>query len=238
MAVQVSYPGVYIEEFAPGAPIQGVGASTAAFIGTAAKGPIAKPTLIQSWDAFVSTFGGFIAEAPVSYLAPAVYGFFLNSGAACYVVRVSSGATASTPLDSRNAAADAALVATATKEGPAGNSVSVQVSNSSRLTKMLADAGSPAATLTALRASTSVTVLSLDRRSLTVASNSGFAPGDRVLLTKTPDTTTASVKSLQGTDTIVLNAPVSGNIDFGGGTVRTADFVPGQMSFRVTVPGM
>ena len=30
MAVQVSYPGVYIEEFAPGAPIQGVGTSTAA----------------------------------------------------------------------------------------------------------------------------------------------------------------------------------------------------------------
>ena len=33
MAVPVSYPGVYIEEFAPGAPIQGVGTSTAAFIG-------------------------------------------------------------------------------------------------------------------------------------------------------------------------------------------------------------
>ena len=33
MAVQVSYPGVYIEEFAPAPPIQGVGTSTAAFIG-------------------------------------------------------------------------------------------------------------------------------------------------------------------------------------------------------------
>ena len=30
---QLTYPGVYIEEFAPGAPIQGVGTSTAAFIG-------------------------------------------------------------------------------------------------------------------------------------------------------------------------------------------------------------
>ena len=29
MGVQVSYPGVYIEEFAPGAPIEGVGTSTA-----------------------------------------------------------------------------------------------------------------------------------------------------------------------------------------------------------------
>ena len=33
MAVQVSYPGVYIDEFAPGAPIQGVGTNTAAFVG-------------------------------------------------------------------------------------------------------------------------------------------------------------------------------------------------------------
>ena len=40
MAVQVSYPGVYIEEFAPGAPIQGVGTSTAAFIGIAERGPL------------------------------------------------------------------------------------------------------------------------------------------------------------------------------------------------------
>ena len=40
MAVQVSYPGVYIEEFAPGAPIQGVGTSTAAFLGPAALGPL------------------------------------------------------------------------------------------------------------------------------------------------------------------------------------------------------
>ena len=28
MAVQTTYPGVYIDEFAPGAPIEGVGTST------------------------------------------------------------------------------------------------------------------------------------------------------------------------------------------------------------------
>src|SRR5437764_10631988 len=137
MAVQVSYPGVYIEEFAPGAPIQGVGTSTAAFIGTAARGSIGKPTLIQSWDAFVSTFGGFIADAPASYLAAAVYGFFLNGGTTCYVVRAGTGVMASSTLDSRQAApADPALVATARQEGPAGNSLSAQVIDSSRLGKM------------------------------------------------------------------------------------------------------
>ena len=58
MAVQVSYPGVYIEEFAPGAPIEGVGTNTAAFVGTALPGPIETPTIVQSWDEFVAKFGG------------------------------------------------------------------------------------------------------------------------------------------------------------------------------------
>src|SRR6267142_2643077 len=92
MAVRVSYPGVYIEEFTPGAPIEGVGTSTAAFIGTATRGPIKKPTLIESWDAFKNTFGDIVAEPPASYLAPAVYGFFLNGGTTCYVVRASQTA--------------------------------------------------------------------------------------------------------------------------------------------------
>ena len=38
--VQVSYPGVYIEEFAPGAPIQGIGTSTPAFLGPLKNGPL------------------------------------------------------------------------------------------------------------------------------------------------------------------------------------------------------
>ena len=54
MAVQVSYPGVYIEEFTPGAPIEGVGTSTAAFIGPAARGELDEPTKITSWDQFRS----------------------------------------------------------------------------------------------------------------------------------------------------------------------------------------
>jgi phage tail sheath protein FI len=238
MAVQVSYPGVYIEEFAPGAPIQGVGTSTAAFIGTATKGPLDKPTLIQSWDAFVATFGGLIAEAPTSYLAPAVYGFFLNGGTICYVVRVGTAAMASAPLDSRGSA-DPALLALARQEGPAGNSISVQVSDSSRLANMLADAGVAATTLKAHQAQThsiATNAMSADRRELKVVSNSGFAPGDRVLLSKPPDSATAVVKATKGTDTLVLTAPVGGNVDFSGSLVRTADLAAGQKSFRLDVP--
>jgi len=78
MPVQVSYPGVYIDEFTPGPPIEGVGTSTVGFIGTAEKGPILKPTRLHSWEAFKETFGDFTPDKPVSCLAASVYGFFLN----------------------------------------------------------------------------------------------------------------------------------------------------------------
>ena len=70
MAVQVSYPGVYIDEFAPGAPIQGVGTSTAAFVGVAARGALDAPTKITSWDQFQATFG----DAAGAGLLPLVRG--------------------------------------------------------------------------------------------------------------------------------------------------------------------
>jgi phage tail sheath protein FI len=78
MAVQVSYPGVYIEEFAPGAPIQGVGTSTAAFIGPASGGELDEPTKVTSWEQFRNTFGE--QPLPGFFLWYAVRGFFENGG--------------------------------------------------------------------------------------------------------------------------------------------------------------
>jgi phage tail sheath protein FI len=79
-------PGVYVEEIDSGSrPIEGVGTAVAAFVGIAAQGPLNKPTLVSNWRQFVSTFGDFTREA---FLAHAVYGYFLNGGGNCYVVRV------------------------------------------------------------------------------------------------------------------------------------------------------
>jgi uncharacterized protein len=239
MAVQVSYPGVYIEEFTPGAPIQGVGTNTAAFIGTASRGPIEAPTLIQSWDAFESRFGGFIAEQPTSYLAPAVYGFFLNGGTACYIVRVGTGKMAAAKLDSRQGGGSPKpiLVARALEEGPGGNAISIRVVENSLLTSLLGKAESSDVDLPLWRAEATISAISqADRRQLTVSNNGGFAPGDRILLTKNADTATAIVSATQGTDKLVLTGPVAGTVDFGGGTVRTADLTPGQRSLRLDVP--
>jgi phage tail sheath protein FI len=87
-------PGVYIEEMPSASkPIEGVGTSTAAFVGLAPGGPVNTPIRISNWSQFARIFGD--PETPANgpfvdgaYLAHAVYGFFLNGGGLCWVVRV------------------------------------------------------------------------------------------------------------------------------------------------------
>ena len=79
-------PGVYVEEVAAGArPLAGVGTAVAAFVGIAESGPFNRPKLISNWTQFTTTFGGFIGG---SYLARSVYGYFMNGGGNCYIVRI------------------------------------------------------------------------------------------------------------------------------------------------------
>jgi uncharacterized protein len=85
-------PGVYVEEVESGSrPIEGVGTAVAAFVGLAAQGPFNTPTLVANWNQFTQTFGEFVEG---SYLAHAVYGYFLNGGGACYIVRIGGGESA------------------------------------------------------------------------------------------------------------------------------------------------
>ena len=79
-------PGVYVEEVESGSrPIEGVGTAVAGFVGLASRGPANQPKLITNWSQFTQTFGDFTEGA---FLAQAVYGFFLNGGGSCYVVRI------------------------------------------------------------------------------------------------------------------------------------------------------
>jgi phage tail sheath protein FI len=123
MAVPVSYPGVYIYEFAPGAPIQGVGTSTAAFIGPAARGPLDLPTKVTSWDQFLATFGE--QPLPGFFLWYAVRGFFENGGQVCYIVRASNGEYASVVLNNR--AGDPLVLARAFQPGNPTSPIQVTV---------------------------------------------------------------------------------------------------------------
>ena len=90
MATQYTYPGVYIEEPPPAIrPIQGVGTSTAGFIGPAANGDVDTPTKLTSMDDFTAIFGAEPLDG--HYLWYAVRGYFQNGGQVCYIVRASNG---------------------------------------------------------------------------------------------------------------------------------------------------
>ncbi|TDN93073.1 phage tail sheath subtilisin-like domain-containing protein [Microbacterium sp. BK668] len=79
-------PGVYIQELDAGTrPIEGVGTAVAAFVGFAPRGPLNTPTLVTNWTQYVEQFGDI---EPGSYLAYSVYGYFLNGGGRCYIVRI------------------------------------------------------------------------------------------------------------------------------------------------------
>jgi phage tail sheath protein FI len=86
-------PGVYIEEIPSGAtPIQGVGTSTAGFLGRAERGP-ESPRLVLSWLDYQRTYGGYPDDStPNSFLPYAVQGFFDNGGQRCFVTRLVSPA--------------------------------------------------------------------------------------------------------------------------------------------------
>ena len=129
-------PGVYVEERPAGsAPIEGVGTAVAAFVGLAMKGPMNQATLISNWKQFVDTFGEFTSEG---YLAHAVYGYFVNGGGNCYVVRIGTdGDSAPIAEATINAiAADDAppvprYVVRAVNSGSAGGALSVEIADAS-----------------------------------------------------------------------------------------------------------
>jgi phage tail sheath protein FI len=84
-------PGVYIEEVDRGTkPIESVGTSTLGILGVARKGPRNEATLITNWSQYTRVFGEF---GDSTYLAHAVYGFFLNGGTRCFVVNVAPEGT-------------------------------------------------------------------------------------------------------------------------------------------------
>ncbi len=82
-------PDIYVEEVSMGQrPIEAVGTSTAAFVGTAPN-PDAypnEPRAINNWSEFIKEFVGEAkASTPLSH---AVFGFFQNGGGRCFVVNV------------------------------------------------------------------------------------------------------------------------------------------------------
>lgn len=152
-------PGVYVEEFESGGkPMEGVGTSTAGFVGLAEKGPISGvPQLVTNFADFKRTYGGFLSEnefGEYRFLAYAVEHFFLNGGARCYIARVA-------PASAKCASAQIGdLVFTAKNPGVWGDSIGVKISASSKAKTQALE--------------------KLDDKKYRVKNAAGFNPGDIV----------------------------------------------------------
>lgn len=98
--VQLNFkaPGLYLRtEETEAAPPNSTGIT--GFVGLSEKGPLNIPQALRSWQDYTQVFGGF---KDYGYLAESVFGFFLNGGEKCWVVRVAdtSDRSSENPLNS------------------------------------------------------------------------------------------------------------------------------------------
>ena len=86
MPLQLSHPGVYVEEVPSGVrAITGVATSITAFVGRAARGPTDTPVVVTSFADFERRFGGLWKDSTLGF---AVRDFYLNGGSTAVVVRL------------------------------------------------------------------------------------------------------------------------------------------------------
>ncbi|MFD4669917.1 phage tail sheath family protein [Lentzea sp. NPDC058450] len=206
-------PGVYVEERPAVGPIPGVGTSTAAFVGPAVKGPVGSPEKVTSWTRFTETFGEYLNAR---YLAHAVRGFFENGGTTAYVVRV--GTATSSSLDLLDETGKAVLRVTARQEGPGGQLITVTTAAAEIVSgaKFLAVAAKPAS-----GAGTVITLTTPDDARNFAAGDTVDYEGRRAVVARVRD------GRLFLDSALPPDAPATGS-------VRTADLVQGQTTFRLT----
>lgn len=126
-------PGVYVEEFDSGVKaMEGVGTSTAGFVGMAQKGPVQGiPVLLTSMADYQRRFGGYLSEqayGEMRFLPYAVEQFFNNGGSACYVMRVcpKDAEKAKAVLGKTDAGSEPFLTLEAANPGAWGNHIQVK----------------------------------------------------------------------------------------------------------------
>lgn len=124
MPVQVSYPGVYIQEVPSGSrTITGVSTSVAMFVGMTMRGPLGVPTRIFSFADYQRTFGD---DTTLGEMTDQVRQFFLNGGQQAYVMRIAKGADAASVTLMNEQKADV-LVVTAKEAGEESNLIRLVV---------------------------------------------------------------------------------------------------------------
>jgi Bacteriophage tail sheath protein len=131
MPATLTYPGVYIEEVPSGVrTITGVATSITAFVGSAERGPLDEPILINSNGDYERIFGGLSNDSSLGF---AIRDFYLNGGSQAIVVRVNKGGTAATfALATGGAVPNDSLALQAANPGKWGNALSVTVDTATK----------------------------------------------------------------------------------------------------------
>lgn len=132
MPVQLTYPGVYVEEVSSGVhTLTGVATSIAAFVGRAPRGSTADPVTVTSFGDFQREFGGLWKDSTLGF---SVRDFFLNGGSQAVVVRLYRKDGTKPPRASLTMGASAAdkLTLQALSEGTWGNSLRARVDSRTR----------------------------------------------------------------------------------------------------------
>lgn len=124
--VQVSYPGVYVQEVASGVrTITGVSTSIAAFVGLIQRGQLNTPTTVLSFADYQRAFGNDTTE---SEMTDQVRQFFLNGGQQAVIVRIPAPVTTSASVQLKSEFGNNSLNLTAKDPGGVGNQLRAVVS--------------------------------------------------------------------------------------------------------------
>jgi phage tail sheath protein FI len=225
MAIQVSFPGVYIDEFAPAAPIQGAGTSTPAFRSMNAYGPPMIATLLTNWDAYVAQFAPPAGMPPDDddYLWYAVRGFFANGGKQCFVIAVSNATADTLPVPDEAGAT--AFTLAARKTGQTTPPINITAAAAHVVTT--ANLFAPEATV----AAAAINTKTLDTGDAAKAAQ--FLGGDAVLISDQNNSEPAVVARTSGT--IVYLTDNLGKT-YANAKLQLAALVSYATSFRVTGP--
>jgi phage tail sheath protein FI len=125
MPVQVTYPGVYVQEVPSGVrTITGVSTSVAMFIGMARRGRLRVPTRVLSFADYQRTFG---TDTSVGEMTDQVRQFFINGGNSAFVVRIADANAGAAGVSLENEAGNVVLAVSAKDAGVDSNLIRIEV---------------------------------------------------------------------------------------------------------------
>jgi Bacteriophage tail sheath protein len=125
MPVQVSFPGVYVQEISSGVrTITGVSTSIAMFVGMTKRGRLKVPTRVLSFGDYERAFG---TDITISEMTDQVRQFFANGGQQAFIIRIAKGSKPASIQLRDIEAAFPVMRMIAKEDGVQGNLIRVQV---------------------------------------------------------------------------------------------------------------